>query len=208
MDEKYQSKTIIISTGLKEILPNIDNISDYYGKNLFSCPYCDGWELKDRPLVVIVEEQKQGFHFTQTIYNWSKDLIVCTNGKIILSSEQKDLLQSKGIKIIELKIKNFVGQNGQIEQLVFEDGETISREGGFVLPQWIQSSDFGKQLGCENNSLGGIATDSFGRTNIAGVYAAGDASVIVPGQLIIAAAEGSRAAIGVNMDLTQQQFLA
>jgi thioredoxin reductase len=135
MDEKYQSKTIIISTGLKEILPNIDNISDYYGKNLFSCPYCDGWELKDRPLVVIVEEQKQGFHFTQTIYNWSKDLIVCTNGKIILSSEQKDLLQSKGIKIIELKIKNFVGQNGQIEQLVFEDGETISREGGFVLPQ-------------------------------------------------------------------------
>jgi len=106
-------------------------------------------------LVVIVEEQKQGFHFTQTIYYWSKDLIVCTNGKngkIILSSEQKDLLQSKGIKILEHKIKNFVGQNGQIEQLVFEDGgqngqieqlvfedgETISREGGFVLPQWVQ----------------------------------------------------------------------
>lgn len=207
MDEKYQSKTIIISTGLKDILPSIDNISDFFGKSLFSCPYCDGWELKDRPLVVIVEEQKQGLHFTQTIYNWSKDLIVCTNGKIILSSEQKDLLQSKGIKIIEHKIKKFVGQNGQIEQLVFEDGETISREGGFLLPQWIQSTDFGKLLGCENNSLSGIATDSFGRTNIAGVYAAGDASVIVPAQLIIAAAEGSQAAIGVNMDLTQQEFL-
>ena len=161
-------------------------------------------------MVVIVEEQKQGFHFTQTIYYWSKDLIVCTNGKngkIILSSEQKDLLQSKGIKILEHKIKNFVGQNGQIKQLVFEDGETISREGGFVLPQWVQSTEFGKQLGCENNSMGGIASDSFGRTNIAGVYAAGDASVIVPAQLIIAAAEGSRAAIGVNMDLTQQGFL-
>jgi thioredoxin reductase len=110
--------------------------------------------------------------------------------------------------MIEHKIKNFVGQNGQIEQLIFEDGEAISREGGFVLPQWIQSSDFGKQLGCENNSLGGIATDSFGRTNITGVYAAGDASVIIPAQLIIAAAEESRAAIGVNMDLTQQEFLA
>ena len=85
--------------------------------------------------------------------------------------------------------------------------ETISRKGGFVLTQWIQSSDIGKELGCENNSLGVIATDSFGRTNITGVYAAGDASVIVPAQLIIAAAEGSRAAIGVNMDLTQQGFL-
>jgi thioredoxin reductase len=68
-----------------------------------------------------------------------------------------------------------------------------------VLTQWIQSSDFGKELGCENNShnlLGGIATDSFGRTNITGVYAAGDAS-FAPGQLIIAASEGSRAAVGV-----------
>jgi alkyl hydroperoxide reductase subunit AhpF len=75
-----------------------------------------------------------------------------------------------------------------------------------VLPQVIQSSDFGKQLGCENNSFGGIATDFLGRTNLAGVYAAGDASVIIPAQLIIAASEGSRAAIGVNMDLTQQKF--
>ncbi len=185
MGEKYQSKTIIISTGLKEILPSIDNISDFYGKSLFSCPYCDGWELKDKPLVVIVDEQKQGFHFTQIIYNWSIDLVVCTNGKIVHSTEQKELLQNKGIKIIELKIKNFIRQNGQIEQLVFENRETISRKGGFVLPQWAHSSDCGKQLGCENNSLGGIATDSFGRTNIAGVYAAGNVSVIVPAQLII-----------------------
>jgi thioredoxin reductase len=157
-------------------------------------------------LVVIVNQQKQGFHYTQIIYNWSKDLVVCTNGKIVHSTEQKELLQNKGIKIIEHKIKNFIGQNGQIEQLVFENGETVSRKGGFVLTQWIQSSDFGKELECENNSLGGIATDSFGTTNITGVYAAGDAS-FAPGQLIIAASEGSRAAVGVNMYLTQQEFL-
>ena len=206
MGEKYQSKTIIISTGLKDILPSIDNISDFFGKSLFNCPYCDGWELKDKPLVVIVDEQKQGFHYTQIIYNWSKDLVVCTNGKIVHSTEQKELLQNKGIKIIELKIENFIGQNGQIEQLVFENGETVSRKGDFVLTQWIQSSDSGKELGCENNSLRGIATDSFGRINITGVYAAGDAS-FAPGQLIIAASEGSRAAVGVNMYLTQQEFL-
>ena len=101
-------KNIIISTGLKDILPSIDNISDFFGKSLFNCPYCDGWELKDKPLVVIVDEQKQGFHYTQIIYNWSKDLVVCTNGKIVHSTEQKELLQNKGIKIIELKIKNFI----------------------------------------------------------------------------------------------------
>lgn len=67
----------------------------------------------------------------------------------------------------------------------------LNDEGGFVLPQVIQSFDFGKQLGCENTSFDGIAIDFLGRTNIAGVYAARDASVIIPAQLIIAASEGS-----------------
>jgi thioredoxin reductase len=206
-NERYQSKTIIISTGLRDVLPRIDNISDYYGRSLFHCPYCDGWELRDKPLVVIIGEQVQGFHFIQTIYNWSKDLIVCTNGTVFQNTEQKYLLQRKGIKIIENKIKSFVGENGQMEKIIFENGESVLRKGGFVMPQLAQSSDFGKQLGCEFNSLGGTAIDSFGRTNIPGVYAGGDASVIAPAQLIIAAAEGVRAAASVNTDLTQKEFL-
>jgi thioredoxin reductase len=206
-DERYQSKTIIIATGLKDVLPNIENITDYYGKSIFHCPYCDGYELQDKPLVVIIGDQVQGFHFIQTIYNWSKDLIVCTNGEAFQNSAQKDFLQNKGIKIIEHKIKNFEGKNGQIEKIVFENGESVLRKGGFVMPQLIQASDFGKQLGCQYNPLGGIVVDSFGRTNIQGVYAAGDASVITPAQLIIAAAEGVRAAAGVNTDLTQREFL-
>lgn len=206
-NERYQSKTVIISTGLKDFLPTIDNISDYYGKGLFHCPYFDGWELRDKPLVVIIGEQVQGFHFIQTIYNLSKDLIVCTNGETFQNSEQRGMLQNKRIRIIENKIKIFVGKNGQMKEIIFENGESVLREGGFVMPQVIQSSDFGKQLGCEYNSLGGIAIDSYGRTNIQGVYAAGDASVIAPAQLIIDAAEGVRAATGVNMDLTQKEFL-
>jgi thioredoxin reductase len=207
-NERYQSKTIIISTGLKDVLPNIDNISDCYGKSLFHCPYCDGYELRDKPLVVIIGERVQGFHFIQTIYNWSKDLVVCTNdGETFRNSAQKTLLENKGIKIIENKIKNFVGTNGQMEKIIFENGQSVSRKGGFVMPQLIQASDFAKQLGCQYNPLGGIVVDSFGRTNIQGVYAAGDASVIAPAQLIIAAAEGVRAAAGVNTDLTQKEFL-
>jgi thioredoxin reductase len=78
-NELYQSKNIIISSGLKDVLPNIENISDYYGKSMLNCPYCDGWELRDKPLVVIIDDQVQGFHFIQTdFYNWSKYLVVCT----------------------------------------------------------------------------------------------------------------------------------
>ena len=94
--EKHQSKTIIISTGLKDVLPDIDNISKFYGKSLFNCPYCDGWELRDRPLVVIIEDQKNVLHYVQTVYNWSKDLVVCTNGKVILDSGEKTFTPKQG----------------------------------------------------------------------------------------------------------------
>jgi thioredoxin reductase len=150
-------------------------------------PQVHGWELRDKPLVIIIGEQVQGFHFIQTIHNWSKDLIVCTNGETFQNSEQRGMLQNKRIRIIENKIKNFVGKNRQMKEIIFENGESVSREDGFVISQVIQSSDFGKQLGCEYNSLGGIAIDSYGRTNIQGVYAAGDACVIAPAQIIIAA---------------------
>ena len=117
-------------------------------------------------------------------------MIVCTNGNAFQNSAQKALLQNKGIKIIESKIKNFAGKDGVMEKVIFENGESVSRIGGFVMPQLKQLFNFGKQLGCQYNPLGGIVVDSFGRTKIQGVYAAGDASVINPAQLIIATAEG------------------
>jgi len=163
--------------------------------------------MRDKPLVVIIGQQAQGFQFIQTVYNWSKDLIVCTNGKSILNPEQKRLIQNKDIKLMENKIKNFEGKDGQMEKIHFESGDSVIRKGGFVAPQPIQASDFAKKLGCEYNSLGGISVDFFGKTNVEGVYAAGDASVFSPAQLIIAASDGLKAAAGVNRDLIQKEFM-
>ncbi len=203
--ECIEGKKVILATGLKEIHPAIENIMDFYGKSLFSCPYCDGWELKDLPLMII-SESYSAFHMAKTVYNWSKDLIVCTNGKKILTVEQMNMLQRKGIKVYEQKIKSLIGGNGSLEAVIFEDGEEVKRNGGFVTPKWIQATTFGQSLGCKTQELGGIITDQFGRTNIEGLYAAGDTSVIAPSQVIIAAAEGSRAAMGVNTDLSQDDF--
>ncbi|WP_370694049.1 MULTISPECIES: FAD-dependent oxidoreductase [Peribacillus] len=64
----------------------------------------------------------------------------------------------------------------------------------------------GQSLGCKQDENSGIITDSMGHTNIEGVYAAGDTSIIAPSQVIIAAGEGSRVTIGVNTDLTNEDF--
>jgi thioredoxin reductase len=163
--------------------------------------------LRNKPLVVITDDQDQGLHFIQNIYNWSIDIIVCTNGKPFENSAQKRLLRNKGIKIMENRIRKFGGKDGLLEEVIFDNDERVTREGGFVLTQLVQSSNFAEQLGCKINSLGGISIDFLGRTNVDGVYAAGDTSISSPAQLIIAAAEGFRAGAGVNSEFIQKEFL-
>ena len=202
--EVFHSIKIIIAAGLKEEQPNIPDIERFYGTSLFSCPYCDGWELRDQPLAVIAD--KQVFELAKKIYTWSRDLIVFTNGEGRLEEEDKQKLLRKGIKVMEDAIGGLEGENGQLRSVRLEDGTLIDRTGGFVTPLWSHATPFAKELGCKQNEHGGILTDDYGRTNVWNVYAAGDASLIVPSQLVIAAGEGSAAAIGVNGDLINEYF--
>lgn len=203
--ESYEARTVILATGLSEKLPEVPRIAEYYGTSLFCCPYCDGWEMRDQPLAIITESDHT-FHMGMMVHNWSKDLIVCTNGAEGFDSKKKEMMVGKGIAVYEQRIQDLHGDNGQLASILFEDGTEVKRTGGFVTPHWNQAVDFGEWLGCTLNEHGGIASDDFGRTNVTGLYAAGDSSIIVPAQLIVAAAEGSRAAIGVNTELTHHKF--
>ncbi|MCE5173659.1 NAD(P)/FAD-dependent oxidoreductase [Paenibacillus profundus] len=202
---RVQARKLILATGAKEIFPEIKGFDPLYGKSLFNCVYCDGWELRDQPLVV-VSEYPTVFQTAKLLLNWSKDLFVCTNGQAPLSSEQKKRLQSKGIVVIEQPIAAFIGQNGGLEHVRFADGTQIPRTAGFVTPKLVQSAPFGERLGCERTESGGIKTDEWGRTTVPGLYAAGDASCFTPSQLVFAAADGSRIAMGVNKDLAEEDF--
>lgn len=202
--ETFHSIKILIAVGLKEKLPNIPDIEKFYGTSLFSCPYCDGWELRDQPLAVIAD--KMVFRLAKEVYTWSRDLVVFTNGEGRLEEEEKKKLQAKGVVVREEAIDGLEGENGQLRSVRLEDGTLIDRTGGFVTPLWSHAADFAKELGCKQNEHGGILTDEYGRTNVWNVYAAGDAALIVPAQLVIAAGEGSAAAIGINGDLTNEYF--
>ncbi|WP_200416002.1 NAD(P)/FAD-dependent oxidoreductase [Virgibacillus salexigens] len=203
--EVYRSKKLILATGLKETLPNVKQMQQFYGTSIFSCPFCDGWELRDRRLAIIADNT-HAFHMAKVAFNWSKDLILCTNGNYILSSEQQDLLEKKGIHVYVESITSLVGENGYLEKIIFADGTEILRDGGFVVPEMKQASSIGESLGCELNEQGGIITDRIGRTNVDGVFASGDMAIAGPAQLVIAASEGHKAAIGVNAAFIEEDF--
>lgn len=202
---KYSSRKIILATGLKEELPSVKGIKEYYGKSLFSCPYCDGWELRDQPLVLIGENSNTA-HLAKMIYQWSHDLVVCTNGKPILGEEDELQLKKKGVIIKKERIETLAGSNGKLEKVIFEDGTTMNRMGGFVTTDLKQPNHLAISLGCELDKNNGIVVDAFGRTTSDGVYAAGDTTFSGPSQLIIAAGQGVRTAAGINHDLVMEEF--
>lgn len=204
--EVYSAKKIILATGFKEALPDIPRVKEFYGKSLFSCPFCDGWELRDRPLAVIANDQRAAFHMAKLISNWTNDLIIFTNGNKILSLEEQELLKSYGISINEKKIATFIGEDGILNKIQLDDGTTVHREGGFITTEWKQAATFDSTLKYTFNEHGGIETDSRQRTNTEGVFACGDTRIAGPSQLIIAAAEGSMAALSVVGALIEEKF--
>lgn len=203
--EVHYAKKIILAMGFKELLPDIPRLKEFYGHSLFSCPFCDGWEMKDQSLAVIADDEK-AFHLAKVVSNWTDDLTVFTNGNKVLSAKEQELLKSKGISVNEKKIASLIGQAGKLEKVELEDGTTVSCAGGFVTAEWKQAAAFDSTLGYAMNELGGIITDSWQQTNIHGIYACGDTRVAGPSQLIIAAAEGSMAAIAVNAALIEEKF--
>ncbi|MBG9817782.1 pyridine nucleotide-disulfide oxidoreductase [Bacillus safensis] len=201
--DTFEAKKIILATGLQDILPEIEGIHDVYGKTLFSCPFCDGWELKDKALALIAENQR-ALHMAKLLSNWTKDLIVFTN-RHVLAEEDKALLTEHSIQVIDEPIVSIDHDNGQLRALQLANGEIVRREGGFVASEFKQSAPFAEKLGCQMTKNAGIETDILGRTTVSGAFACGD-NLGGPAQLVLAAAAGSQAGMGVIHELVQEEF--
>lgn len=202
--KQFKSEKLILATGIQEIF-SIPSIRDFYGISLFSCPYCDGWENRDKRLVIIAEKEKHVLHLTKLVYNWSKDLVVVTNG-VQLSNEGILQIQKRSIKIISEPVKKLIGDDGYLTQIEFATGEKIRISGGFVAPTYYRPNEFAEKLGCEIDESGKVITDGFGRTTEKNVYIAGEIERTKPSSLISSSAKGYKAATSVNMDLVTERF--
>lgn len=205
--KRIKAHQILLATGLKEALPNVPNISRYYGRSLFSCPYCDGYELIDRPLAIITEG-RNAVSLAATISQWSDKLHLFTNGKVNLSSEEVQMLRQMGVKLHTSPITALVGKQGKLSAIVTADGERVRCSGGFISPCWQHAGLLAQQLGCKLAAHGGIWQDGRGRSSVAGVYVAGDVSNVSPAQAVLAAGDGVRAAISLNQDIIQGRLNA
>jgi len=197
--EKLNSRKLLLATGVKDKIPEIENITRFYGRSVFHCPYCDGWEMKNEPLAVY-GRGKPGAGLAQSLLTWTSDLVVCTDGPHRMGSADRKSLDAHGIPIITKRIARLEGEGEVLERIVFADGETLPRRGIFFTTSQDQQCDLAEKFGCVFTARGSVRTDRHGATNVPGLYVAGDASFDVQ-FVIVAAAEGAKAGVAINKAL-------
>ncbi|GGD59947.1 pyridine nucleotide-disulfide oxidoreductase [Paenibacillus nasutitermitis] len=195
----YQSRKVLFAAGKKDLPLNISGLEPVYGKSAFVCPYCDGWELRDQPLVLIVKGA-HALHLAKLIAGWTSQYTICTNGPDELTNEEREELSLHHVAVFDSPIRNIESRDGQVEHVVLEDGTIIPCTGIFFGPKLAAGSSLPQAIGCMISELGTVIVDSTGKTNIPGIYSAGDAATEMY-QAITAASMGALAGIGINNEL-------
>ena len=136
---------------------------------------------------------------------WSRDLVICANGTAEFSEEDRALLDRARIGIREERIVGLEGDEGELERIRFDSGEALSRRALFFPSRGRQRCDLAERLGCDMTEKGMIETGKFEKTQVDGVYVAGDASRNVQ-LVVIAAAEGATAAFAINAEFVKEDI--
>jgi thioredoxin reductase len=194
--ERLRSKMLLVATGVCDHIPAIEGIEALYGRSVFHCPYCDGWEMRDQPLAVYGRGHR-GAALACSLRNWSRDLVLCSDGPARLPAEDAGRLKRQRIPVRAEKIARLEGTDGVLERIVFQQGEPLARRALFFSTGQRQHSSLPERLGCKFNLKGTVRTTLSAATNVPGLYVAGDASHDVQ-FVVVAAAEGAKAGVAIH----------
>lgn len=200
----FSSRKLLLATGVADNVPDVPGLRDFYGKSIFHCPFCDGWELRGRPLAVY-GRGRRGHGLSLELLGWSKHIVLCTDGPDDLDMEHRDRLARNGIRIREERVVRLEGRDGQIERVVLDSGDPVVCDGLFFTTGQHQASQLARAIGCKFNEKGTVHTGRHESTDVPGLFVAGDASRDVQ-WVVIAAAEGAEAAFAMTQDLIHESW--
>jgi thioredoxin reductase len=191
-----RAHAIVLAHGLRYDPPPLPGIEALWGRSVFHCAFCDGWEVRDRPLA-FHGSGPGAVRSALVLAGWSNDLVLCTDGAPDPGGE---LLAAAGVRVRTDPIARLAGNDGRLERIEFTHGPPERREALFVNTRRDQPNGLAAALGCQLTAAGTIVTDVDGRTNVAGVYAAGDAATAHARSVANAIGTGSRVAYAVALE--------
>jgi thioredoxin reductase len=200
--EKVGCRKLLIATGVEDDHPPIEGLAECYGRTVFHCPYCDGWEWRDRRLAVY-GLGRAAAGLALSLQTWSRDVSLLSDGPAQLVARARAALHAQGVATCDLPIARLRHRDGRLAAVEFATGEALERDALFFTTGQHQQSAFARALGCEFTSKGTVRTRRHGQTCVPGVFVVGDASFDVQ-FVVVAAAEGAKAAVAINREFQDE----
>src|SRR5436190_20163238 len=197
------ARFLLLATGVIDDLPLVPGLEECYGRSVYHCPYCDGWEWRDRRLAAL----GSGMDVTKlalALTAWSRNVVLCTNGAAVHRRERRRL-DDNGIAVRTGTIRRLDHEGGRLSAIEFDEGGSIGCDSLFFSTGQRPQSDIAARLGCALNARGTIRTGTLSDTNIPRVFVAGDASRDAQ-FAVVAAAEGIKAALAINKALLHERL--
>ena len=126
-----RARTLVIATGLVDDTPRIDGFDAIYGVSAHTCPYCDGWEHRDRRIAVLAPVER-GDHLGRLLRQWSPDVVLLTGGGPGVGADDEARLAGLGVPVVRDPITRFAHDDGRLTAIELEGREPLGREEGRV----------------------------------------------------------------------------
>lgn len=176
-DTEIRTQCLVLATGMDYQVPDVPEFREHWGRQVFHCPFCHGWEVRDRKLAVYADEKTAG-HLLPLIRGWTEDVTLVAPDDVA-----------------ELRV-----EDGSVQAVVLNDGSEVPCDAVLVPAPLKQRGRLTETLNLELTDEGLISVDRLGLTSVPGVYAAGDVAV-APQQVAIAIGSGHTAGIAVVKEL-------
>jgi thioredoxin reductase len=199
------ARRVLVSTGLRDEIPDIPGVRERWGRDVLHCPYCHGYEVRDQPLGVLGGTAESVGH-ALLIAQWSDDVVYFPHTHSLTDSEN-ELLAARGIRIVRGRVSEVVVDSDAVQGIELDDGTRVPRSAHFVRPRMRPNDALFAELGCETDERGWVRIDAGGQTTVDGLYAAGNAAD-PRAQVITAAGQGSATAIAINAALVNDDVAA
>lgn len=204
---EVRARRLLITSGATDELPAIPGLAERWGHDVLHCPFCHGWEARDRA-IGILGTGPMAMHATLLWRQISPDVTLFRHTAPILTPEQAEQLAALGVRIVEGEVAELVIADDHLTGIRMRSGEVIPRDFLVAASVVHAHGDFLQGLGLETEPLemGGqvlatrVAPGAVGGTDIPGVWVAGNVADPM-GQVITAAADGMRAGAAIHMDL-------
>jgi thioredoxin reductase len=197
---RVNARSVLVATGLHDQLPDVPGLSERWARDVLHCPYCHGWEVRDRQLAVLWNGP-ESVRYAQVVRQWTHDLVLFVPESTLTPADQSQLV-ARAIGIVEGVVERLVVEDDQLRAVQMADGRTVPREALFVPPRFVPHHALLTAVGCDLDEQGWVVTAANGATSVPGLWVAGN--VANPrAQVITAAGEGSAAAIAINTALVE-----